>query len=139
MLVFLSGSIESHYKNNELHKSISWRNYLTKELARLNIETFNPCANLDHIMAYTNSSLVKQNIYYLQNSDLVVVNMHNILNSPGTIFELTCCYLNHKATIGFGDHKGITSPHILSAIDEFVDDEDAVIKYIENLYSLRVK
>lgn len=139
MLVFLSGSIESHYRNNEMQKSINWREYLAKELGKLDIKSFNPCAKLDQIVSYSNSSLVKENVYYLEKSDLVVVNLHNILNSPGTIFELTYCYLNHKATISFGDYKQITSPHILAAIDEYLDDEDDVIKYIDNLYSLRVR
>jgi len=138
MLVFLSGAIDSHYRNNEMHKSITWREYFTRELGKMGIKCFNPCENFDHIINYTKTSHVKQNLYYLEKSDLVVVNLHNILNSPGTIFELTYCYLNHKATISFGDYKHITSPHILSAIDEYFENEDEVIEYIKNLYSLRV-
>jgi nucleoside 2-deoxyribosyltransferase len=140
MLVFLSGAINLHYKNNEMQKSIEWREYLSKELEKLNIKCYNACENFDHIIVnYTNSSLVKQNLYYLKNSDLTVVNLDNILSSPGTIFELTYCYLNQKAVISFGDYKEITSPHILSCIDEYLENEDAVIKYIKNLYNLKLR
>lgn len=134
MLVFLSGSIELHYKNKEMQKSIEWRDYLSKGLEKLNIKCFNPCENFDHVMSYTGSSLVKQNLYYLKISDLIVVNLDNILSSPGTIFELTYCFLNQKTVISFGEYQQITSPHVLSCIDEFLEDEDAVIKYIKNLY-----
>lgn len=137
MLVYLAGAIGWYIENNKLSECLEWRTSLSEKLNILGIECFNACVNLKQNMLYNNSSNVKQNLFYLSKSDIIIVNTEHLLASPGTIFELTYCYLKQKPVIGLGGNEAINhSYHLSLCIDQCLKDENEVVKYIKSLYPL---
>jgi nucleoside 2-deoxyribosyltransferase len=140
MLVYLAGAISWYVHNNKYDECLRWRKSITEKLNALGIECFDACVNVENNVTYNHISNVKQNLYYLGKTDLVVVNTDHLIESSGTIFELAYCYLNHKPVIGLGiDERIPTYRHISVCIDQCLQDEDEVIKYIKSLYSFSLK
>ncbi|TEB08603.1 Nucleoside 2-deoxyribosyltransferase [Pelotomaculum schinkii] len=140
MLVYLAGAISWYIRNNKFNECLKWRISLTEKLNMLDVKCFNACTNLKQNMLYTNLSNLKQNVFYLSESDIIIVNTDHILESPGTIFELTYCYLKQKPVIGLGINENINSSfHLSSCIDQYLKDEDEVVEYIKSLYHLEIK
>jgi len=140
MLVYLAGAISCYMRNNELNECLNWRVSLTEKLNALGIECFDACINVKQNISYSSLSNIKQNLYYLSKSDIIIVNTDRILESPGTIFELTYCYLKQKPVIGLGINDDINcSQHLSLCIDQCLRDEIEVVKYIKSLYSLNIK
>jgi nucleoside 2-deoxyribosyltransferase len=140
MLVYLAGAIGWYIRNNKLNECLEWRVSLTEKLNMLDVKCFNACTNLKENMSYSNLSNLKQNLFYLSESDLIIVNMDHILESPGTIFELTYCYLKQKPVIGLGFNEDVhSSLHLSLCIDQCLKDEGEVLECVKNLYNVSIK
>lgn len=139
MLAYLAGAISWYLKNDKLDECMIWRTSLTKKLKKLDIKCFDACINLKQNISYNNISNVKQNLFYLDKSDIVIVNTDHILESPGTIFELSYCYVKQKHVIGLGTNENISnSAHLSLCIDQYFKDENEIIEHIKSLYHLNI-
>lgn len=142
MKIYLAGAITYYEINNELYKAMNWRNKATQKLLELNTDIcdnkfdwFDPMDNYEENQNYNYNSIVLQNKHYLDECDLMIVNLDKLEYSPGTLFEIFYYYTNHKPIIAFGETKLIEQPHVNRSITEWFPDLNSVIKYIKNMYS----
>lgn len=138
MLCYSAGAI-SHYarQGNDVfeEKAIKWRIELKDKLSELGIKVFDPTLNFDSNLSYNDKSIVFQNRYYLDKSDILIVNLAELDESPGTIWEIYRAVFKDKIILAFGWNDWYQSPHIKSSITERFDTLDEVVEYIKNLYS----
>ena len=137
----MAGCISYFFNNNEYHKVTDWRNKLKMQL---NIDGkkkgfekwsyFDPTVNfVDNVKFANNATILKQNIFYLNHSDIMVVNIDKLEESPGTVYEIVYFGLQNKPIIAFGESDWINSPHISQYVD-VVLPEIEVIKYLDAMY-----
>lgn len=141
MKIYLGGCISHYHSNNELYKAIDWRNEFTQKLLDLNAELcdtkfdwFDPTYNFKENLQYSNKSIVAQNIHYLNECDIMVVNLDKLEYSPGTMFEMYYYYLKHKPVFAFGDSKAIEQPHVNCSITAHFKSIDDIIKHLKHMY-----
>ena len=131
--IFLSGCMSYWYDNNKPELAENWRNQAIKRLGdKFNI--FNPCKNYYKNINYEPKGVVYQNIAYLNKSDIILLNLDHIEDSPGTLFELYHSYLHNKPIISFGETPLLNQPHIHEAITMYFIDLESACDYIENMY-----
>jgi len=135
MLVYSAGCMNYYHETNTFEeKAIKWRLKLKDELSKLNIDLFDPTLNFNSNLIYSNRSVKLQNQYYLDKSDILIVNLENLDKSPGTLWEIYYANFKNKIILAFGNNKWYNSPHIKDSITEKFNDIDEVIEYIKNLY-----
>jgi len=129
---YLAGCISYYIENNHLEKASNWRSDLSNTFI-----TFNPCTQIQKTMLFENNDkgIVYQNICYLKQCNVIVVNLDDLNKSPGTIFELNYCLLNNKPVVAFGDDiLYYKSPHIKESITIKLNNLNDVIKYLKTMY-----
>ena len=139
--VYLAGAMSTHYANNEYHKATQWRidiiNQLLNDIAdecESKWAWFDPTLNSEgNFGTVTNATILKQNIFYLDKSDIMIVNLDQLEHSPGTLFEIYYFGLQGKPVIAFGDSEWIKSPHISEYIT-CVIDRDSIINHLNAVY-----
>ena len=131
--IFLSGCMSYHYNNNKPELAENWRNKATDRL-KDKFDIFNPCTNYYKNINYNPKGVVYQNIAYLNKSDIILLNIDDIQQSPGTLFELYYSFLHNKPVISFGKSLLLNQPHIHEAITMNFLDLDGVCDYIDNMY-----
>jgi nucleoside 2-deoxyribosyltransferase len=109
-----------------------WRKQLDDWCKYNNIKTFNPYLNfvVEKNHTYSDKLIVDQNEYYLNKADIMVCNLDDILESPGTQYELVRFKDMKKPVIAFGSPTW--SPHINSCISQHCETLDDVIELICN-------
>jgi nucleoside 2-deoxyribosyltransferase len=126
-----------YYNRDRIEKARNWRRELGDQLRKLGINAFDPTVNFESNINYPDDATVMQNLYYLNKSDIVVVNTEHLLESPGTIFELTNFYLKQKPVFAFGtDTECLKSPHIKKSISVYCIHVEEVAKMIGDLFHL---
>lgn len=129
-MIYLAGAISCYYPD-EMEKATKWREEVTKLL--FPIPVYNPTVEFEYNLKLTNEAIVKGNLMWLEKSDIILVNVADIEKSPGTIFELTYAYLNHKPVIAFGTSFP-SKPHILVTITQWCEDYFTAVKIIKGLF-----
>lgn len=97
MNIYLSGAMTAFYKDGEFEKAVLWRMGLVESLKMTDayFHIFDPTLNAEemfHLPDENNQLFIDQNIAYLKKTNVCVANFERILESPGTIFELSYCY-----------------------------------------------
>lgn len=136
MLVYLAGAMNYYAKQNKEvfdEKAVKWRQEL-KHTFYKKIEFYDPTENFYAKLMYKPECFVVQNDYYLKKCDIAVVNLENINESPGTIYELATLKYMNKPVIAFGGKENIIHPHIKSCINAFFDTLDDVIEYFYTFF-----
>ena len=142
MKIYLAGAISYHHRNGQLRKAINWRNKLAKSILELNREIgkdkfsyFDPVENFEKNLQYSELTVIHQNVHYLNQCDLMVVNADKLEFSPGTMFEMFYYYFKHKPVVVFGNSDVLYQPHIASSITQRFDKLSETITYLKNMYS----
>ena len=139
--VYLAGAMSTHYTNNEYHKATQWRIDIVDQLLDDIVDEceskwawFDPTLNSEiNFKTVNNATVLKQNIFYLDKSDIMIVNLNQLEHSPGTLFEIFYFGLQNKPIIAFGDSKWVESPHISEYITCIID-KDEVMDYLNAMY-----
>ena len=134
--VYLAGAI-SYYRNiGKPEQAEEWRKQAQETLNYYDIKCFNPCDESPICWDYAQDGLIKQNYYYLNNCDIVLVNLDAINDSIGTIWELSMAWRDHKPVIAFGTTSWLDRPHMNSLIDMKFDTLSEALDYITSMYSM---
>ena len=141
MLIYLAGAISIHYKNYEVWKCKDWRRsakHFIEDIFEIG-EVFDPTINFDENLLICNErSVVAQNRYYLENSDLVIVNLSSIESSPGTIWEIFIAKELGIPVIAYNDSEWYKSPHVSEAITIKFNSMADAITHINSMYHKRI-
>ncbi len=139
--LFLSGCMSYYYNQGKPELAEQWRreveNYIQLyDFLKNNFKVFNPCKNFYKNSIYSSKGIVHQNLFYLKKSDIILLNLNDIEQSPGTLFEIYYAFLNNKPTIAFGENKLYTNrqPHICESITYKCRDLNEIFQYINNVY-----
>lgn len=136
--VYLAGSITEYNNKNELKKAIDWRikatSFLMSNIDKTSV--FDPTVNFAKNLTYNPRGVVLQNIKYLKESNLLLLNLEYLEKSPGTIFEITYAYLNQIPVIAFGELQDSIKyqPHINEAITMRFNDIVIALRYVYDMY-----
>ena len=131
--VYLAGAITYFYKTEQPERATAWRDKAEKFFADYNIKCFNPCVNTNG--DFSDDMIVKQNIYYLNQCDIILVDLTMINDSVGTIFELTTAQNNDKLVVAFGHTHWEKRPHMQYLIDVKFDTLDEALEHITTAYN----
>jgi len=136
MFIYEAGTLTYYFKKNKFHNSTIWREKLDNWANDADCDTFNPAKNfvIEKNHTYSDKLVVDQNDYYINNSDICVVCIDDIDQSPGTIYELTRFKEQRKPVIAFGSQGKHWSPHINSCISEYCDTIEDVIDLLMNMF-----
>lgn len=134
MYLYLAGALTHHHKNNEFHKAVVWRNQIAGWSVDNHIKYFDPSITylkeINH--TYNSKMCVAQNKYFLNECNILIVDLNHIMESPGTQWEM--CYATEKGMpiIAFGEPSW--SPHIMYGISHLCKDIDEVIELLTNMF-----
>ena len=137
--VYLEGAISQYNRLGKLDVAKAWRikasNFFIENFRE--VEVFDPSQNFEKNFIYPSRGVVLQNLKYLKESNLSLLNLEYLHKSPGTIFEMTYDYLNEKPIIAFGelDNSLEFSPHILECITMTFPDLDKALEYCYDMYN----
>jgi hypothetical protein len=108
----------------------SWREKVDTFAGDLGIKTFNPMKTYlkEKPHTYNPRIFVDQNIYYLNKADMMIVNLDDINESPGTQFELCYFGLLKKPIISFG--RPYWSPHVNYFIGQHLDSLENALELL---------
>lgn len=135
--VYLAGAISCFYKEGCPEKASAWRDRAQKHLAEKNdIVCFNPCLEGEDCWKYPQGGVITHNYFYLQNCDVILVNLDKISESVGTIWELSMAWHDHKTVIAFGDTPWLYSPHMQSMISVKLSSLEDALKYIGDMFDM---
>lgn len=135
--IYLAGSMTSYYIENKPELAEEWRLKVSDSFYNKDIKVFNPCINYPINKTYEPKGVVYQNIHYLEKSDIMILNLDRLEESPGTLFELYYFFLHKKPVIAFGNNEIYNQPHIHESITIKFDTLDEAIQYIKNMYHLK--
>jgi nucleoside 2-deoxyribosyltransferase len=133
--LYLAGALTYHYKNKQFDKATKWRNKLIAWCDDNYIKYYNPANTYSNECNHTyNSKLcVDQNRYYLNKADILIVDLNDILESPGTQWEIVYASEVRKIPIiAFGQANW--SPHIMYGISHLCKNEDEVVEVLANMF-----
>lgn len=133
-LLYTAGSITYYEKIHQLNKAITWRKQVETIFIDCNLKVFNPTANYIQSKTYDGKGVSYQNLYYLQNCDLILLNMEYLEHSPGTLFEIFLGWYLKKPIIAFGYSRLIEQPHVKEAITIHFNDMEEATEYIQSMY-----
>lgn len=140
--LYLSGCMSYYYTKGEYHKATEWRIELAQKLLDSNADIcsnhfnwFDPTLNFkDNVQVANNKTVVQQNNYYLDKCDIMIVNLDNINQSMGTLYEVFYYKIHNKPVIAFGDTEWINNPHLAESITIRLDTLDDVVEYLSDYY-----
>lgn len=140
--LYFGGCMSYYHDNYEFHKATNWRIQLAQKLLNCNSELccrhfdwFDPTINFeDNVKTANDKTVVQQNNYYLDKTDILIANLEDLDKSPGTIYEIFYYGIQNKPIIAFGNSELIHSPHISECISVLVDDLDDVVEYLMAYY-----
>ena len=140
--IYLAGCMSYHYSNNEYHKATEWRSKLVNKLlddiadkCENKWSWFDPTINSEiNFETVNNATVLRQNIFYLDQSDIMVVNLTDIEHSPGSLFEIF--YFGEvlkRPVIAFGESEWMSKPHVSEYITCILD-EDEIMSHLDAMY-----
>lgn len=140
---YLGGCMSYLYKNDEYNQATQWRVQLIKKLLELNstlgyqqFDWFDPTLNfIDNVQVANNKTVLHQNKYYLDQCDILIVNLDHINQSMGTLYEVFYCQIKGKPVIAFGDARWVNNPHLAESITIKLGTLDDVVQYLESYYA----
>ena len=130
MKLYLAGTMSYYYNQNKPELAENWRTYFEKEF-----DCFNPCNNFKTNINFDCRGVVYQNIHYLDKCDVIIVNLQDLKESAGTIFEIYYAFLNHKPVIAFGNSELYNQPHVHESITMKFNYIGEVKYYLSKMYS----
>lgn len=134
--VYLAGAISYFYNTNQPQRATAWRKKATETLEQFDIKCFNPCEEPASCWNYPQEGLIKQNYFYLNNCDIILVNLDMINDSVGTVWELSMAWRDHKPIVAFGKTHWLDRPHMRSLIDVRLETLDEALNYIADMYEI---
>lgn len=134
MLIYLAGAITYFEKANQLDYAILWRKIAKDNLKDINIDTFDPTLNYTQNKEYNLKGIPYQNSYYLQKSDIILVNLDMLKESPGTLWEIFIGWYLQKPIITFGESDLVNQPHVAEAITIKFNKLTEATEYIKSMY-----
>jgi nucleoside 2-deoxyribosyltransferase len=138
MLLYLAGALSYFKKTNQLHRAFKWRENIIKFCDDNYIAYFNPAESFVNEFNHTLSPklIVDQNKYYLDKTDILLVSLDMIMESPGTQWEIFYASEVLKIpVIAIGDKDKIWSPHIQRGISQYCKDECKVIEILTSMFN----
>lgn len=141
ILVYLAGSMSKYIEMDSFEEAQQWREELGYKLVKagidndLDIKVFDPTDNFEVNKTSSDEGVVIQNLHYLNKADMIVCNGKYLLDSPGTIFEISHAWFNHKPVYIFGDREFLKILHLRVMCTEWFNDMDQVGDRIINLYN----
>lgn len=135
MLLYLAGAMSEFDRQGKFEKAVEWRLNASRLLKEFRIKTFNPCDNYEINKEYQLKGIVNQNLTYLKNSDILLLNLEELDKSPGTMFEIFFAYMKHTPVIAFGENYLYgTQPHVTESISMKFKDSEEAIDYITSMF-----
>lgn len=134
--VYLAGCISYFYNTNQPQRATVWRDKAVNFLNDINIKCFNPCEESERCWTYPQGGVLKQNYFYLKNSDIILLNLDMIEDSIGTIWEVSTAWNEHKVVIAFGKTHWLDRPHMQTLIDVHFNALDEALEYIADMYDM---
>lgn len=140
--LYFGGCMSYYHQNNKYHKATEWRFDLIQKLLDCNsdigsrfFDWFDPTLNFEENVKTANAkTIVHQNNHYLDKCDILIVNLAELNESPGSLYELFYYGIKGKPIIAFGNNKLIHSPHVSECITMLLDDLDDVLEYLKKYY-----
>lgn len=140
-MLFLSGCMSYYYNLDKPELAEQWRRDVENQIGdydflKNNFKVFNPCKNFYRNSTYSSKGVVHQNLFYLRQSSIILLNLADLDKSPGTIFEIVNFYLDSKPIIAFGENMLYTNqqPHIYEAITHKCRELNESMEYLCNVY-----
>jgi nucleoside 2-deoxyribosyltransferase len=133
-LIYLAGAMTYYEKIQELSNAIKWRQQVEDLLSDCAIKVYDPTNNYTQNKTYDVKGVPYQNLYYLQNCDLIILNMEYIEHSPGTLFEIFLGWYLKKPIISFGYSRLLEQPHIKESITIHFDTLEDCTDYVKSMY-----
>jgi nucleoside 2-deoxyribosyltransferase len=133
-LIYLAGAMTKFENEGKLKEAIMWRKHARDALLSDNFEIFNPTLFYEVNKNYNLRGVPYQNLYYLEKSDIILLNAKYIEFSPGTMWEIFLSWYNKKPVICFGHSDALEQPHIKEAITIRFDTLDNACEYIKSMY-----
>lgn len=137
MNIYCAGAMTTYYNRNMPELAENWRLKVSDTFYNSNgIKVFNPCINYEINKTFNTKGVVYQNIHYLNKCDIMILNLDELNQSQGTLFEVYYFFLHHKPIIAFDKYKNqiYNQPHIHESITIKFDTLDEVLKYIKSMY-----
>jgi len=136
MLIYLAGCMSEHDRLGYFKEATEWRDQTSTEFEGSHLKVFNPCINYNINKTFNSKGVVTQNLAYLKQSDIVLLNLEKLENSPGSLFEIFYAYLHDIPVIAFNNNYlwGV-QPHITESISIRVDKLEEALDYIWSMYS----
>lgn len=135
MFFYTASALTYYYKTNQYDKAIEWRNVFEKWCNDHNHKLFNPAKTfqVEQNNAYKERNCVDQNKYYLDKSEILIVDTNDIMESAGTQWELCYASMVRKIPIiAFGELSW--SPHVNYGISHQCKDIYEVIELLDLMY-----
>ena len=107
---------------------LSNRNFI---LGKNKFTWFDPTVNFKiNITPPQSKAVLQQNKFYLNKSDILLVNLDRLSDSSGTIYEIIYAGIKDKPIIAFGNDKLFHVPHISENITVRFDNLDNALQCI---------
>ena len=140
--IYLAGAISLYYKNNQHEIAKKWRREIARELnywaqdQDVKFKFYDPTIGGDWAVekGLESNIFLTTNEYFLRKADIVIVNMKDLHQSPGTIYELVWSKLNNKTIIGYRYNKWINVPHVSSCFGYQCGDQKEVVELVKNMF-----
>lgn len=135
MNIYLSGGM-GLFGADRFDEGNSWRVYLTDKFSETEAKTFNPndYFNFKDKMDYDSElEVMKHDLYFLNRSDLVIVNF-NDPRSLGTTSELAIAYDHNIPIIGLNAEHNELHPWLECFCNRIFDDIDELADYVIRMY-----
>lgn len=137
--IYLGGAMGCFKDTPHLMKQ--WRTnatHLLNEYAKfrdIKLEIVNPIDyyNFDEVRHQSEKEIMDFDLWQVVHSDLVLVNLDRIHDSPGTIIELYEAKRSGIPVIGFGDDSSL-HPWIRECINRIESNLDKATEYINEFY-----
>jgi len=135
MLIYLAGCMSEHDRLGYFKDATEWRETATTEFEGTHLKVFNPCINYDINKKFNTKGVVTQNLAYLKQSDIVLLNLDKLECSQGSLFEIFYSFLHDIPVIAFNNNYlyGV-QPHITESISIRFDELDEALDYIWSMY-----
>lgn len=146
LLIYTGGAVQYFLDKGDFYKASCWREnlrlmlrsaVLNEEMSSINsISVYDPTWYFEERRKYSTETIIDQNTYYLQKADILVVNTFHLLDSPGTIREISYFYDHRKPRIGFNDNTMLNGdPMANYTYTKMLTDNfkslDEVVEYIK--------
>lgn len=140
--VYLAGCMSYFYSRKKYKRVIEWRLELVQKLLDCNANLcenhfswFDPTINFeDNVKTANNKTVVQQNNHYLDECNILIVNLDEVDKSPGTLYEIFYYGIQNKPVIAFGDNDWTNSPHIAESVTVTLKDINEVVDYLMSYF-----